>query len=114
MVKKGEWKMKNIIWKISIIFVCAFLIAFGGFMGGYGIANDLAFRSVCNSEETDIVELLIEQDYNVTIFQSYYNYENGTGYVTVRDNTNEEHIYTINLKVQKYKPFRYEWLEVEL
>lgn len=101
--------MKKIIYMVAIIFVGASLFVFGGFMLGYGIADYKALKSVCNSEQTDILELIIENDKQAEIVSTYYDYENGTGYLVLKD----ENIYTINVKVEKVAPFRYEWVEVE-
>ena len=92
---------------IAIIFVGASLFVFGGFMTGYGIADYKAFKSVLNSEQTDILELIIENDKHAEIVSTYYDYKNGTGYLVLKD----ENIYTINVKVKKVAPFRYEWVE---
>ena len=102
--------MNKIIYIVSIVFVSALLFAFGGFMAGYGIADYKALKSVCNSEQTDILELIIENDKQAEIISTHYDYKNGTGYLVLKD----ENIYTINVKVEKVAPFRYEWVEVLL
>ena len=101
--------MKKLIPIIAAIIVSATLFTFGGFMWGYQLADYKAFNSVCNSEQTDILELTIEYDKHAEIVSTYYDYENGTGYLVLKD---EENIYTINVKVKKVAPFRYEWVEV--
>ena len=105
--------MKKLVLQIIIAIVGAFAFTFAGFMFGYGIADNKAFASVCNVDQTHILELLIERDNNVEIVSTYYDYENGTGYLVLKDNENEN-IYTINVKIEKIAPFRYEWVEVLL
>lgn len=102
--------MKKIIAIICVVFIGASAFAFGGFMLGYGIADNKAYTSVCNSEQTDILELIIENDKQAEIISTHYDYKNGTGYLVLKD----ENIYTINVKVEKVAPFRYEWVEVDL
>ena len=97
--------MKKIIYAILIIFVGVSL-----FMLGYGIADYQALKSVCNNDQTDILELIIEHDNHVEIITTHYDYKNGTGYLVVKD----KNIYSINVKVKKIAPFRYEWVEVDL
>lgn len=102
--------MKKLIIYIVAICVISSLLTFGGFMWGYQLADYKAFNSVCNSEQTDVLELVIENDKHADIVSAYYDYENGTGYLVLKD---EKNIFTVNVKVEKVAPFRYEWAEVD-
>ena len=101
--------MKKSYW-FEIIFLvsCCVLLFIGSWFGGMSFADARARESVLNSEITDLFELAVKNDHNVEIVISYYDYKNGTGYLVLEKN---ENIYTINVKVKKIAPFRYEWAE---
>ena len=100
--------MKKSYWFEIIFAVCCCVLLFiGGWFGGMSLGDARARESVLNSEATDLFELAVKNDHNVEIIISYYDYKNGTGYLVLED----ENIYTINVKVKKNAPFRYEWVE---
>lgn len=92
------------ILSIGLSFTCGYLV-------GNLVADKLQYTAVIDGDQFQAFEALIELDHNVKVINRQIDYANGTGWLLVRSNENEE-VYVITAKIEKIDG-RYEWVEVE-
>lgn len=92
------------IFSISLSFFC-------GCLTGNLVADQTQYTAVIDGDQFRAFEALIELDYNVEVINRQIDYTNGTGWLLVRSNENEE-VYVITAKIERIDG-RYEWVVVE-